>query len=1417
MAMNPIPFAPPPKSAFNPPPTPPSLRQEMEANWQLSLTDQAFGRFNEWVQPVEDGFNPWNQISGYENYADLLVKARSSAELNLMKQRLDLNAQARDTLAKGEWGWMAGLLSGLGDPLSLVPIPGSSGIGFLKGAAKAAVGNAALTAASEPFRIALDPDAKWNEMAYSIGGAALFGAALGGLVGGISMPRVRFEAGERAMNGLPAELSALESQNIARSFDAREEGYAVTTGNTRLSEDGAYVPVKAETVEVIERRKTGSDGQQYFYDDQMGWTLEADRGIADPRAVAPEMLDELGVPERTTENRMIVDEAALKADYEQGKHLEARGGKEPLKPEDIRTAREYVTFKQIEAHIRRITPKADGETPVAYANRIQQEALSDLKARRASARVSRSGPGGFMSPLLDLANFSPVAKAVRLFVNDNVLGDLPLQLAGDYGWAIRANEFGYKTPPSLLLRAMRHTVSFNEVRQAIDSAWLRYVQKNPQATGKTFLGQNVTAAAEAMKARVSNAFGNKVLTKDQFTRMAGRAVFEKDSFKIDGFEVVPEAREAAKAWTRIAQRYDAEARELGIFYDQRNLERTYRDSESAVLNLKRAMASFLWGTQRAPSKLQPAIKIKDRMYFGDTHEDAIAAAMDDLGPDIEITPDAYGYVDNLVTSNDPKPELAPERIKAAAIKIGENIYEGTSHFDAVMVAAEKMGVTEDELLNVTEWQIIDGFTTSTGRFVDRAEADVIAKDTGQTDPENDMGGLLSENMTGQAKVKMADELKQASKPAHVQPKFRSLDDVVQGRIDSLSESQRTLYDDFRQDLENATVRRDNAKAQLDQMKAEPHRFKNQFGEPEPYFARYWNHTAIQDKRAAFKRLLTKWYERDNPNGAAERAEQTIDGMLKLDADDEQPAQVPGLRHLMKRKLDMPNSWKINDAELGEIAAADFFNTDLEVVTEAYTRGMGHKIEAARMFGDADLWAKRQEIRQHFRDQYLIPAEQKGQDLKPLLAQRNEYLGWIDIIKRSVLGGLKTKDPWNFSGRTARNLKNFQVLTSMGRVLLTSIPEAMRIPMVNGFATTQRGIWLRAFSDWDKIKANVEFSRQSGELFDLVRDVHAARVAELNQPDPSGGGRWIEKKLESLVPGFLKLVGQTHWTVMAKDLTMFTAQHKVMDMALKVNEGNNAFKLGSIGISKTDAKLLASMPYEMHGSIILPAVNKWAGADGRRARTLLLDAIHAEARRAIVTPSLADKSLLFQGVMARRGKVVWENDLMTLPLQFMSYSLSASQKILLSGLQGRDQNLYMGAFTMFLLGVGSNYLKQPQTATMNKSLEEWLIEGYESSGVGAFWFSDLNQMIERYSYNTIGLRPLFGADPRFGKTTGVGDLVDAAGPSIGTLADVISAFNDPEKSMTNKAQAIRRAVPYNNVLWWGWITRDIATVTGKSLQ
>lgn len=776
--------------------------------------------------------------------------------------------------------------------------------------------------------------------------------------------------------------------------------------------------------------------------------------------------------------------------------------------------------------------------------------------------------------------------------------------------------------------------------------------------------------------------------------------------------------------------------------------------------------------------------------------------------------DAFGFVNakgefkSITQVNAAKP-AKPETITKPSISVvmpdgTSHMFDGTSHMDALMYASEQLGMTMEKLIDTAK--IEDGFMTSTGRFVDRAEASKI---------QGTEGDLTVEKMSDQNATTAQDALKQAPAPASVQPKFRKMDDVLQSRIAGMSERQREVYDQMEADVVAVTARRDTAEAQIEHAAAQPHRFIDQFGNPEPYVPRFWHKPQIMENRAKFEKLVTAWYQRTQPIGAEVRAAKTVDDMLITDNGLDEEAGVPGLKHLQKRQLDIPNSFRINDQQLGEISVADFIELDMETVTEAYTRTMGTKIETAEMFGDTELFDKMQDIKAHFLEKYMMPSALKGKPIADIVKNRDEYLGWVELTRDAVLGGLRNKEAYNVTNRVAKGVKNAQMLSSMGRVLLTAAPEAMRLPMVNGFGTAFKAIWTRLFTDFKTIQPNVELQRQTGVMFEMAMDRRHAEIAAIGHPDPNGGSSWIERKLEQAIPSYFKLVGLSPWTVMMKDITMFATQHRIMDLARKVDEGSNKTVLAAMGISRRDAKMLASMPVEENGGLILPGVDKWEGPDGRKARRLFLDALAGEANRAIITPSIADKSLLFSGVYASRGKKVAESDWFTVPLQFMSFGIAANQKLLMSGLQGRDMNVVGGALAMLAGGVIANYMRTPSSAMMNKSWDDLLLEGYETAGLGGFWFGDLNGQIERATRHSVGLRPLLGMNPRYGKKTDVGDYVDMLGPAPGTWYDVASAFIDPEMTSTNRAQAIRRALPYNNVIWWGSVTRDLATAAGKT--
>jgi len=93
-----------------------------------------------------------------------------------------------------------------------------------------------------------------------------------------------------------------------------------------------------------------------------------------------------------------------------------------------------------------------------------------------------------------------------------------------------------------------------------------------------------------------------------------------------------------------------------------------------------------------------------------------------------------------------KKASGPERVKNAAVRFNGKVYEGPNHGMALDRAATELGKTQDELFEQID-QNTEGFVTTTGRFVSREEADVIAKGQGQKKPgSNNANYLGSEDL-----------------------------------------------------------------------------------------------------------------------------------------------------------------------------------------------------------------------------------------------------------------------------------------------------------------------------------------------------------------------------------------------------------------------------------------------------------------------------------------------------------------------------------------------------------------------------------------------------------------------------------------------------------------------------------------------
>jgi hypothetical protein len=1296
----------------------------LRRSWYSELYDRASARIS---NPVDPDYDPFPDLAGYEDFAPSLVSARSKGEMDALKQQIDANRADDELLARGDWGLIAGFAAGVLDPANLIPVPAVRGFGLVKGALYGGASTAAISAGTEAIRAQADPTFRSEEMVYSVGLGALIGGVLGGASGMFGSGRTSFTTRDLEVTAkkFDADIGEFAAGNAALPLRATDEGLEIRYGNTGMTDElGGYQKTAiVDEPQGAYVRKLGPDNVYYAFDEDAGWVIESELKYRDRTPVGIDVVEALGTPERAPVRVLKIDDAAIKVEHSTNKWKEVEEGVTPIPDGLIRDADDLVTFRGIEQLVKRDLPRQPGQNPVEHKNAVRIAAINEMAARKDSLSIGKTA--FIPAELLDLGNFSPMAKAVRAYATDNVVTDMALRFGGDHGWAVKANAKGGRTPQSIILAAQRHHYAWARYRQKFDTYWNKFVAGEQKSRGMTVQGLNLTAVKNRWEMWGRSKMGERVITYEIFDEMVAHAVFRKGDFEVHGFPVPQEAKDAAKELSALLADYDAQARTYGIRADQRAAEREILYLQAQLEKTGERLGDFLAGT--------PEVREGRVRYYrrGTDPKGAFTADLNSIYADERAFRDQVFYVD---VPEGTSPDRLPE-----------------------LVANSK----------------------DRGEYNERLESVEAKRYYPPSDPDN------------------------------------------------LSPKQQVIVDAYAEQAAELQARLDEQTALRDELAGGPPVFLDEHGRPEPYFWRHWDTARMGVERDKIEFIFKKWFERTDyataDIRAAEVVEEIVNGRDKAKADG---ARTSSHSSIKSRLLDIPNSFEVSHPDYGLLRVTDFMDMSVMRGGEVYIRRNGAMIEAARLLGDKDGFRAMHEVRSHIIETYLKNAPEEN--LAAERARMEEALGNLELVRRSALGILRTTDPWSWDNRTARALRNGTALATMGRVVLTAIPEAIRPMMVNGFTVGFRSMFLRFLNDLESVRNLTSFAQETGELSDMVRDRFNARVMEAQLGEGTTGGTAFERWLQDRMPGYFKLTLLTPWTTFMKDWVSIGSAHQTMKRSLDVSQailaGNQPDPktvelLAATGINVRDALALAQMPHEIADgkSIIVPLVKEWEGPEGDRARNLMLNAIHGEMRRAIVTPSTGDRSALFEGVLASKGKVVAESDLLTLPLQFMSYGLAAHQKVLVSALQGRDQQVLMGMTMMMVMAVFSNYLKMPENAWRNKTYPDIMLDAYEASGIGGFWFGDTNNMIERLSGNQVGFRPAMGLDPKFGKDNSIADKTDLLGPGPSTVIDFSRAFWDPEMSSTERAQTIRRALPYNNVLWWAGITRNMATTTGEALE
>lgn len=311
-------------------------------------------------------------------------------------------------------------------------------------------------------------------------------------------------------------------------------------------------------------------------------------------------------------------------------------------------------------------------------------------------------------------------------------------------------------------------------------------------------------------------------------------------------------------------------------------------------------------------------------------------------------------------------------------------------------------------------------------------------------------------------------------------------------------------------------------------------------------------------------------------------------------------------------------------------------------------------------------------------------------------------------------------------------------------------------------------------------------------------------------------------------------GLTSWTQYMKNVSNIAGMDEMIRGGLRISKGKGSvldYRIWkSMNLNKRDADFIKKMvdkgEIEESSGLMFAQRNNWLKYKyGNVASDKFALALYNHTERSIVTSHMTDKPNLAFGVIKFKNPVIVEklfnnrmgqilgfskrgkqwrmdNAIVGLMTQFMTHPIASMRKTVASSLSGRERNVVGGFMNLIIMGVLSQYVKNPRYfASLDP--EEQLLRGIEASGAFGLW-GDANFYIETLSVNKLGIRPLTGMPPKYGET----DKYDATGMAFGAgpgaAIDTVRALTSDGYSEGKKRFV--RNLPFANYPYLGRILK-----------
>ena len=462
---------------------------------------------------------------------------------------------------------------------------------------------------------------------------------------------------------------------------------------------------------------------------------------------------------------------------------------------------------------------------------------------------------------------------------------------------------------------------------------------------------------------------------------------------------------------------------------------------------------------------------------------------------------------------------------------------------------------------------------------------------------------------------------------------------------------------------------------------------------------------------------------------------------------------------------------------------EFLENDIEVLGSRYIQQTAADIELQKRFGSVTMDEQIREINGVY-DRAKKDAGDNEKELMRLEKERTQVLTDIAGMRDRIRGvyGFQEDNVWTRIGRSARDLNYLRLL---GGVTVSSLPDIARIVMAEGFVKSFSKGLAPLVRNSKTFKIAAAEARRYGVGTDALMTGKSEIIADVG--DYTQGGTFIERGLRAGANKFGRINLLDYWTAGMKQLHAVTMQTSIFD---GLSKGKYDKRLARLGIDEQSAKDMWEQ-VNKHGKfedgVWITNAKNW---DDPALERMWGAAVRKESDRVILIPG-QEKPLFMSSEL---GKSIG---------QFRSFILSATQRVLIAGLQRQDHNALGGAMTLVGMGMFSYYMKQKIAGReVSDDPGVWIAEGIDRSGVIGV-LGEINNTVEKISSNSFGLRPLLGVDAPasrfFSRSVSEAILGPTFGSGLSTLVTASNAVTSSEPMTESDVRALRRLIPLQNLV------------------